>query len=92
MSSWIEDTNGYVSDLASTGGLEELHALPPNEFPALLNFLDKGEADESAVLKIIEETSQKPITDYIARALSGSEGTVIITDGLNGPEHEQIKS
>ena len=87
MSFWLEDSNGYLGDFASCGGMRELHGLSRDKFPHLQAFLDGGQADSDAVDAIEKECKNHPVTDYISRMMHDAHAPVILTDGTPTEDH-----
>jgi len=87
MSDYIYDADGYVGDLASNNGLNELEKfLSDDEF--LKTFFDEGSTEDiEALQKVLEdkESSDKDINDTIQNLkelVAKCKDIVIISDGV----------
>ncbi len=76
MSYQIVDEAGHGADFATNAGLRQLRA---GAGPALLEFLDAGEADAALCARVEAECRGHPQTDYIARLLADAEPPVTLT-------------
>lgn len=85
MSYWLEDAQGeWLGDFATNRGVLDLQWVP-----ALKEFLERGEADEELVAKIVEACQDRADLRYIADMLRDAEAPVYVTDGVGGEEGEE---
>jgi hypothetical protein len=87
MSYFLVDTEDYLGDLASGGGLETLTS--QTKFPSLKRFGEEGSADEALVKQVILEVQKDLEFGYIAEMLLKAKPPVTITDGI--VEEEEIQ-
>ena len=86
MSYYLVDNEGRTADLATNSGLDDLMADAPPELDA---FFESGVLNEEDRLVLIEALSDSEKYDYIADALVGMEGPVIISNGIEEDEEEE---
>lgn len=87
----LYDENGYVDDLATTKGLNDMLAyLRGLDIPGLYKLIDEGwDLIPEAILEEFEEYVDPPIgevkdtIDILKKNLKKCKGIVIFSDGLN---------
>lgn len=81
MSYMLLDRAGYIGDLASTAGLEQLRSRA-NGKPSFKSFLDTGTLDRENVEKVLSELERDPKLNYLRVLIEGGEAPFIISDGM----------
>jgi len=86
MSYWLEDAGGrWLGDFATNRGIVQMRE---RAGPALLSFLDQGEADAALIERVIMEVEHDEKLGYVADMIRGAKAPAIITDGCGEAEQE----
>ena len=89
MSYQVCDTNGYVGDLCSGGGLQDMiDAAYETENDDLISFFEAGQGD-AAVLRQVLAGIDNPIFKDLKRLAEKCDEIVIINNGIDSDEKKE---